>query len=138
MRGHTSAFAPDKTAAAFLNSDGGTLLIGVGPDGSVVGLDRDYGEVQPSNGDGYVNWLATHLSNALGAAAANRCRARIAEHSGAEICRLDVARSSRPIWAKTSKEPRVFFVRMNNSSRSDAGRRTRVVHGGPLAVGAPR
>ena len=34
-----------------------------------------------------------------------------------EICRLDVARSSRSVWAKTSKEDRVFFVRMNNSSR---------------------
>ena len=38
-------------------------------------------------------------------------------HEGSEICRLDVARSSVPVWAKTSKEPRVFFARMNNSSR---------------------
>ena len=46
-----------------------------------------------------------------------RSRARIALHDGHEICRLDVARSSRPVWAKTSKEERVFFVRMNNSTR---------------------
>jgi type I restriction enzyme R subunit len=30
-----------KTVAAFLNTDGGTLLIGVGPDRRVVGLDHD-------------------------------------------------------------------------------------------------
>lgn len=39
-------------------------------------------------------------------------------HDGREICRLDVARSAEPVWAKTSKDDRVFFVRMNNSSRA--------------------
>ena len=47
-----------------------------------------------------------------------RTRARIVAHGGSDICRLDVAPSSQPVWAKTSKEPRVFFVRMNNSSRA--------------------
>lgn len=43
---------------------------------------------------------------------------RVVAHNGAEICRLDVARSSRPIWAKTGKGPRVLYVRLNNSSRA--------------------
>ncbi|MGI8421718.1 MAG: AlbA family DNA-binding domain-containing protein, partial [Gaiellaceae bacterium] len=93
------------------------LLIGVGPDGSSVGLELDYPHVRPANGDGLVNWLTTHLANALGAAAVMRARCRIVSHAGVELCRLDVARSSQPIWAKTSKDERVFFVRMNNSSR---------------------
>jgi hypothetical protein len=46
-----------------------------------------------------------------------RTRARIPVREGQEICRLDVARSSRPVWAKTSKDDRVFYVRMNNSTR---------------------
>jgi type I restriction enzyme R subunit len=106
-----------KTVAGFLNADGGTLLIGVGPDRSVIGLDHDYPRVKPPNGDGFVNWLTTHLINALGHAPVTRCRARVVVHLGHEICRLDVARSSRPVWAKTSKAERVFFVRMNNSTR---------------------
>jgi type I restriction enzyme R subunit len=106
-----------KTVAAFLNTDGGTLLVGVGPDRTLTGLDLDYPHVKPSNGDGFVNWLTTHLVNALGAAAVMRTRARIVRHEGLDLCRLDVGRSSRPIWAKTSKEADVFFVRMNNSSR---------------------
>ena len=36
-----------KTVAGFLNTDGGTLLIGVGPDGSLVGLELDYPHVKP-------------------------------------------------------------------------------------------
>jgi type I restriction enzyme R subunit len=106
-----------KTVAGFLNTDGGTLLIGVGPDRHVVGLDHDYPRVKPPNGDGFVNWLTTHLSNAVGHAAVMRSRARIALHDGKDICRLDVGRSSQPVWATTSQKERVFFVRMNNSTR---------------------
>jgi type I restriction enzyme R subunit len=107
-----------KTVAGFLNTDGGTLLIGIGPDKVVIGLDLDYQRVKPANGDGFVNWLTTHLTNALGHTAVMRTRARINNHNGHEICRVDVARSSRPVWAKTSKDDRAFFVRMNNSTRA--------------------
>jgi type I restriction enzyme, R subunit len=107
-----------KTVAGFLNTDGGTLLIGIGPAREVVGLELDYQRVKPPNGDGFVNWLTTHLAGALGHAAVMRTRARIAFWEGREICRLDVAASSRPVWAKTSKQEGVFFVRMNNSTRA--------------------
>jgi type I restriction enzyme, R subunit len=107
-----------KTIAGFLNTDVGTLLIGIGPNRDVVGLDYDYPRVKPPNGDGFVNWLTTHLTYAVGHAAVMRTRARITIHQGHEICRIDVARSSQPVWAKTSKQARVFFVRMNNTTRA--------------------
>src|SRR5690606_31674961 len=55
-----------KTIAGFLNCDGGTLLIGISPDREPVGLAHDYPHVRPQNGDGFVNWLTTHLIHALG------------------------------------------------------------------------
>jgi type I restriction enzyme R subunit len=106
-----------KTVAAFLNTDGGTLLIGIGPDRAVIGLAHDYEQVEPKNGDGFVNWLTTHLINALGHTPVTRARARIAVHANHEICRVDVAASPVPVWARTSKDAQVFFVRMNNSTR---------------------
>lgn len=106
-----------KTIAGFLNTDGGTLLIGIGPDCQTVGLDHDYDRVQPKNGDGFVNWLTTHLINALGPVPVTRTRARILVRDGKEICRVDTAPSPDAVWAKTSKEERVFFVRINNSTR---------------------
>ncbi len=107
-----------KTVAGFLNTDGGTLLIGIGPDRSVVGLGHDYERVKPKNGDGFVNWLTTHLVHALGHPPVTRARARIAIHAGAEVCRVDVAASPVPVRAKTSKEDGVFYVRLNNSTRA--------------------
>ena len=35
-----------------------------------------------------------------------------------EICRVDVARHTEPVWAKTSKDSRIFFARFNNSTRA--------------------
>ncbi len=107
-----------KTVAGFLNTDGGTLLIGVGPEREVVGLDADYQRVKPPNGDGFVNWLTTHLIHALDHTATSHVRARIVEHEGVEICRVDVGRSPRPLRAKTSTKEEVFFVRLNNSTRA--------------------
>ena len=106
------------TIAAFLNADGGTLLIGVDDKRQVLGLDPDYIRVKPPNGDGFVNWLTTHLINAIGHAPVMRTRARIDLIYGKEICRVDVAKAAQPVWAKTSKDYHVFFVRMNNSSRA--------------------
>jgi len=107
-----------KTVAGFLNADGGTLLIGVDNAGAVLGLQHDYARVQPNNGDGFVNWLTTHLINAVGHAPVMRTRARIVEHGGHELCRVDVAACTEPTWVKTSKDERIFFVRMNNSTRA--------------------
>jgi len=106
-----------KTVAGFLNGDGGTLLIGVDDSGKLIGLDRDYATVKPTNGDGFVNWLTTHLISAIGHTPVTRTRARIAVHDGTEICRVDVAASTTPVWAKTSKADGVFFLRVNNSTR---------------------
>jgi type I restriction enzyme R subunit len=107
-----------KTVAGFLNADGGTLLIGVDNARTVLGLNADYACVKPPNGDGFVNWLTTHLINAIGHNPVTRVRARIVQHNGKEICRVDVARFTEGAWAKTSKGDKLFFVRVNNSTRA--------------------
>lgn len=62
--------------------------------------------MKPENGDGFVNWLTTHLINALGHAPVTRARARIAVHQGEDICRVDVA-ASNTVWAKASRADHV-------------------------------
>ena len=74
--------------------------------------------MKPPNGDGFVNWLTTHLINSLGYTPVTRIRARITRHMGKEICLVDVARHTEAVWAKTSKEPQIFFARFNNSTRA--------------------
>ncbi|MGH2928318.1 MAG: hypothetical protein ACRDL8_08950, partial [Solirubrobacteraceae bacterium] len=47
-----------------------------------------------------------------------RTRTRIETLDGAQICRVDVAPSSRPITATMSDKSERFWVRMNNSTRA--------------------
>ncbi len=106
-----------KTVAGFLNTDGGTLLIGVNDRREPIGLAHDAATVKPPNADGFVNWLTTHLIYALSHAVVMRTRTRIDEVDGVEICRIDAAPSSAPVRARMSEKGGVFWVRMNNSTR---------------------
>ncbi|MCP9491579.1 MAG: DUF3387 domain-containing protein [Solirubrobacteraceae bacterium MAG38_C4-C5] len=106
-----------KTIAGFLNADGGTLCIGVGDDRRPIGLTHDLPLVKPASPDGLVNWLTTHLINALKHPAVMRTRTRIDQVADEQICRIDVAGSSVPVIARMSDGREVFWVRMNNSTR---------------------
>ena len=106
-----------KAIAGFLNTDGGTLLIGVADDAGILGLGPDLPLVKPTNADGFVNWLTTHLIKAITKPAVMRTRARIDQLGGQSVCRLDVAASSSPVFARMSGGDDVFWVRMNNSTR---------------------
>ncbi len=107
-----------KTVAGFLNTDGGTLFIGIDDHRRPIGLHQDTPLVEPPNVDGLVNWLTTHLVAALTHAAVMRTRTRIEAIEAVEICRVDVARSSRPVTARMSDKSDRFCVRMNNSTRA--------------------
>ena len=73
--------------------------------------------MKPPSADGLVNWLTTHLINALQHSAVMRTRARIDQLGDGEVCRVDVARSSVPVMARMSDGRDAFWVRMNNSTR---------------------
>ena len=107
-----------KTVAGFLNTHGGTLFIGVDNGRKPIGLSYDTALVRPPNADGLVNWLTTHLINALTHTAVMRTRARIESVDGVDVCRVDVAQSSRPVTARMSDKAEAFWVRMNNSTRA--------------------
>ena len=47
-----------------------------------------------------------------------RTRARIDQVDGGEVCRVDVAESSVPVYARMSSKDEMFWVRMNNSTRA--------------------
>jgi type I restriction enzyme R subunit len=107
-----------KTIAGLLNTDGGTLFIGVDDAGRPIGLGYDIPLVKPASADGLVNWLTTHLISALTHVAVMRTRARIDQVEEVEICRVDVAASSQPVTAIMSDHSEKFWVRMNNSTRA--------------------
>jgi hypothetical protein len=97
-----------KTLAGYMNGTGGTLLIGVSDDGSIVGLDNDYKTLKKQDRDGFEQLLMTTVATKLGADA---CRfAHIIFHTldGKEVCRVIVAPAQRPIYLREGDAPKLY------------------------------
>ena len=104
-----------KSIAAFLNTAGGRVLIGVQDDGAVLGLENDLKTTRRSK-DRYANLLATLISDYLGAEFSSNIRIRFEPHNDKEICVIQVKSSSDPVYYQgdTGSE---FYVRLGPTTR---------------------
>jgi type I restriction-modification system DNA methylase subunit len=111
-----------KTVVGFLNTDGGTLLIGVADDGTVLGLDHDYQTLgERKNRDGYEQALTQLLFDAYGYDKSPYIRISFHETEGKDVCRITVKPSPAPIWVNIDGTERLY-IRTNNSSRALSAR----------------
>lgn len=105
-----------KTVAAFLNTEGGTLVIGVEDRGAVCGIDADLRLVGDSE-DRFGQLVSSLFFDHLGAGATPYIRQRFENVDGRTVCVIDVGRSTEPVFAKTEKG-REFYVRVGNTTRA--------------------
>ena len=115
-----------KTVAAFLNSDGGVLMIGVSDDKVALGLEADYRTITDKpNKDGFLLTLQQTLSNAFGTDNFTRyLRIDFCNISGKEICVVYVrpARSEMFVQEKTALgSKQSFYIRVSNATKSLEG-----------------
>lgn len=106
-----------KTVAAFLNSSGGTLVIGVDDAGRALGLGRDYATLRTPDADRFELWLRDMLGTSLGKNAAALPRIRFAEIDGREVCAVHCPRASEPVFLGQGGATELW-VRVGNSTRS--------------------
>lgn len=107
-----------KTVAAFLNSErGGTLLIGVDDDGSVIGLRHDYKTLgKKQNRDAYENHITTLLLDNFGKDSSPLITIAFYQVGGKEICQVDAKPSPKAQFVKDDKGEHLF-IRAGNSTR---------------------
>jgi len=115
-----------KTVAAFLNTAGGTLLIGVTDDGTVRGLADDYATLKKADRDGFELWLMQTLLNDFEKDAAGQISISFhalgkqdgdARPGVCDVCRVDATASPRPRFVKEDGQER-FYVRTGNASNA--------------------
>jgi hypothetical protein len=108
-----------KSIAAFANSDGGTLIIGVDDAAQPLGLANDYGLIGKGDRDGFALWLTDLLEHTIGRSAATNLSISFHEIDGHEICRVEVPPSPRPVFVNPAKGENTdeFFVRISASTR---------------------
>jgi hypothetical protein len=85
-----------KTVAAFLNTDGGDLLIGVADNGSIVGIEAD----QLENDDKFMRHLAQVVRNGLGDRAGTCIDPKTQIVQGKTVCVVGCQRSPEPVFLK--------------------------------------
>jgi type I restriction enzyme R subunit len=100
-----------KTIAAFLNTQGGDLLIGIGDDKSVLGIEID----QLESDDQFMRHLAQVVRNALGDRAGTCINPTTQIVQGKTVCLVSCQRSPEPVflkWKGTEENAEGdFFVR---------------------------
>jgi type I restriction enzyme R subunit len=85
-----------KTIGAFLNTEGGDLLIGVADNGSVVGIEVD----QLENDDKFMRHLAQVVRNGLGDRAGTCIDPKTQVVQGKTLCVVSCQRSPEPVFLK--------------------------------------
>jgi predicted HTH transcriptional regulator len=104
-----------KTIAAFLNTDGGTLVIGVEDDGHVLGLEPDLKTLKESL-DHFEQTLMNLIHRSIGAEFAPFIKTRFEEIDGRTVCVVDVDKAPEPAFLK-GQHRKEFHVRLGNTTR---------------------
>jgi hypothetical protein len=107
-----------KTLAAFLNGQGGTLVIGLKDDGEVLGLENDLKTLgSKPDLDGWQLSFSQMLTNYLGADIAAVAELDFAEVEGKTIAVASCQAHGQPVFMEDADNVE-FWVRTGNSSRA--------------------
>ncbi len=105
-----------KSIAGFLNSNGGTLIIGVDDDGGILGLENDYWSLKKESKDGFEQRLMLIVSNEFGKDICSKIHVSFHRIRDKEICSLSIIPSKRPVYFEENNQT-VFFLRTGNVTK---------------------
>lgn len=111
-----------KTVAAFANSQGGTLLIGVADDGEIVGLQHDYHSLGAGDRDKFQLHLRNLMNQQFGTSfVSSKVAITFSEIGDRDVCQVDVTRAKEPLILKAKDKNgqtvEKFYARSGNSSQ---------------------
>ena len=106
-----------KTIAAFLNTDGGTLLVGVSDSGEIKGLEKDFRLCSKHDADGFEQKLRSLLRDRFKPGPLGKVTITFLHLPDGEVCRLDVEASQDVVYL----DGKDVYVRDGNTSRKLEG-----------------
>lgn len=109
-------YAVAKSVSAFMNSEGGTLVIGVADDGQMLGIDKDMETVKNKSRDGFLLQLTQVINQYLGKEFNQYISIKIMPLDGHDVCIIDVHGSDMPVYLQ-KEGGEEFFIRASASSQ---------------------
>jgi len=104
-----------KTIVAFLNSNGGQLVLGVDDSGKALGLDYDYQSLPKSNFDGFQNHFTNVFHQMIGPEFRQYVILSMHKISDKECCQISIMPSKRPAYLKSDRDEE-FYIRTGNGT----------------------
>lgn len=104
-----------KTVAAFLNAEGGSLIIGVTDKAEVYGLENDYHTLVRKDRDGFENHFNMILKNMIGAEFRQYVHISFEKIEDKDVCLVEVEPAPKPVYLKIEGTEE-FFIRTGNST----------------------
>jgi hypothetical protein len=98
-----------KTLAAFMNTSGGTLLVGVNDAGEVLGVDHEVEKFYKNSNDDFLLKFKNLIKERIGAEAYNFIDYRLVKMSGKQVLYVACKESPHPIYVDGND----FYVRAN-------------------------
>lgn len=105
-----------KTIAAFLNSEGGDLFIGIDDNQNALGLSDDINTVSKKDIDGFELQVTEVIKKYIGNGYGSHIKITFPEYDDFKICRIKVEKSSSPVFTQF-EDRQDFFVRSGCSSQ---------------------
>ena len=105
-----------KNIAAFLNTQGGAILIGVGDDGEILGIEPDMQVMKKKDTDSFENTFNVAFNQMIGADFRRFVHVSFPELDGKIICAVIVQPASMPAYL-THKGQEDFYIKTGNSSQ---------------------
>ncbi len=104
-----------KTIAAFLNTDGGQLVIGVEDNGEIYGLDSDYETLNKKNTDGFENHFNMIFNSLIGVQFRHNVELDFQKVEDKEVCLVTVEPADEPAYLKIDGIEE-FYIRTGNTT----------------------
>ena len=101
-----------KTIAAFLNTDGGTILIGISDDGTVAGIDKDNFQGK----DNYHRHFTNLVKHYTGTEYLPFIESEIIPFEDQNILKVDCLPSTKEVFLKMDNNDEEFYIRAGPSS----------------------
>ena len=89
-----------KSIAGFINSGGGTLLIGVADDGKILGIEQDIETLTRKSLDGFEQTLRTAIGKFLGIDVSADVAIRFVSLNGKKIAEVVCKQHEEPVFLK--------------------------------------
>jgi hypothetical protein len=100
--------------SAFMNSQGGVLLIGVSDDKKILGLDKDLAQLHDSF-DEFERTLTNAVNTYLGKINRSYVNVRFEKIENKDIAVVSVSKSPHPVYVKYEGKKEEFYFRSGNS-----------------------